>query len=139
MCIRDSEALLGCSMTGMMDNPGIAFDVGLQREMAALILKVNAEVAAKIGINPAARATCVKPAGTTSCILGTASGIHAHHAKRYFRRVQANKAEIPFQFFKGHNPRAVEDSVWNPNGTDAVITFCIEVPEDCLLYTSRCV
>jgi ribonucleoside-diphosphate reductase alpha chain len=124
------EALLGCSMTGMMDNPGIAFDVGLQREMAALILKVNAEVAAKIGINPAARATCVKPAGTTSCILGTASGIHAHHAKRYFRRVQANKAEIPFQFFKGHNPRAVEDSVWNPNGTDAVITFCIEVPEE---------
>ncbi len=124
------EALLGCSMTGMMDNPGIAFDVGLQREMAKLILEVNAEVAAKIGINPAARATCVKPAGTTSCILGTASGIHAHHAKRYFRRVQANKNEIPFQFFAGYNPRAVEDSVWNPNGTDAVITFCIEVPEE---------
>ncbi len=123
------EALLGCSMTGMMDNPAIAFDPELQRRMAALILEVNEEVARKIGINPCARATCVKPAGTTSCILGTASGIHAHHARRYFRRVQANLGETPYQFFKAHNLRAVEPSVWNPNGTDAVITFCIEVPE----------
>ena len=124
------EALLGCSMTGMMDNPKIAFDTDLQRKMAQLILDVNAEMAHKLGLNPAARATCVKPAGTTSCILGTASGIHAHHAKRYFRRVQANKTEIPFQFFHAHNPRAVENSVWSPNSTDAVITFCIEVPAE---------
>ena len=48
--------------------------------MAKLILDENAKFAAKLGINPAARSTCVKPAGTTSCILGTASGIHAHHA-----------------------------------------------------------
>lgn len=124
------EALLGCSMTGMMDNPKIAFNPELQRRMAQLILDVNAGIAKRIGINPCARATCVKPAGTTSCILGTASGIHPHHAKRYFRRVQANISEAPLQFFKLHNPRAVEKSVWNPNGTDDVITFCIEVPED---------
>lgn len=124
------EALLGCSMTGMMDNPAIAFDPELQTKMAKLILDVNAAFAPKLSINPAARATCVKPAGTTSCILGTASGIHAHHAKRYFRRVQANKAEIPYQYFQLHNTRAVENSVWNPNGTDAIITFCIEVPEE---------
>ena len=124
------EALLGCSMTGMMDNPAIAFDPVLQTKMAKLILDVNAQVARKIGLNPAARATCVKPAGTTSCILGTASGIHAHHAKRYFRRVQANKSEIPYQYFQLHNTRAVENSVWNPNGTDAIITFCIEVPQE---------
>jgi ribonucleoside-diphosphate reductase alpha chain len=123
------EALLGCSMTGMMDNPAIAFDPKIQRDMAQLILDVNARVAKKLGINPCARATCVKPAGTTSCILGTASGIHAHHARRYFRRVQANLTEAPYQYFKAHNLRAVERSVWNPNGTDAVITFCIEVPE----------
>ncbi len=123
------EALLGCSMTGMMDNPKIAFDPQIQRDMAQLILDVNEDMARKLGINPAARATCVKPAGTTSCILGTASGIHAHHARRYFRRVQANIGEAPYQYFKAHNLRAVERSVWNPNGTDAVITFCIEVPE----------
>ncbi|MFM2092643.1 MAG: hypothetical protein RLZZ127_3132, partial [Planctomycetota bacterium] len=124
------EALLGCSMTGMMDNPRIAFDPDLQDRMAQLILDVNAGMAAKLGINPCARATCVKPAGTTSCILGTASGIHPHHAKRYFRRVQANVTEAPLQYFRAHNPRAVEKSVWNPNGTDEVITFCVEVPEE---------
>lgn len=120
------EALLGVSMTGMMDNPAIAFDAALQREMARLILDVNEQIAAKIGVNPAARATCVKPAGTSSCVLGTASGIHPHHAKRYFRRVQANVSEKPLQTFRAINPRAVEPSVWNPNGTDQVITFCIE-------------
>jgi ribonucleoside-diphosphate reductase alpha chain len=128
--IVQREALLGCSMTGMMDNPKIAFDPVLQRKMARLILEVNEQMAAKLGINPCARATCVKPAGTTSCILGTASGIHAHHAKRYFRRVQANVNEAPLQYFQLHNPRAVEKSVWNPNGTDEVITFCIQVPEE---------
>ncbi len=121
------EALLGCSMTGMMDNPAIAFDPKIQRSMAGLILNINESVAKRIGINPCARATCVKPAGTTSCILGTASGIHPHHAKRYFRRVQANQMEVPFQYFSAHNPRAVETSVWSPN-KDAVITFCVEVP-----------
>jgi ribonucleoside-diphosphate reductase alpha chain len=124
------EALLGCSMTGMMDNPKIAFNTALQTRMAQLILEVNAGIAQRLGLNPAARATCVKPAGTTSCILGTASGIHPHHAKRYFRRVQANVNEAPLQYFRLHNPRAVEKSVWNPNGTDEVITFCVEVPEE---------
>lgn len=129
------EALLGCSMTGMMDNPKIAFDPALQQRMAKLILDVNAELAPKLGIQPCARATCVKPAGTTSCILGTASGIHPHHAKRYFRRVQANVNEAPLQYFEMHNARAVEKSVWNPNGTDKVITFCVEVPKDALIKT----
>jgi ribonucleoside-diphosphate reductase alpha chain len=124
--ITRREALLGCSMTGMMDSPDVVFNETNQRDGAALILATNEAFAAKIGVNPAARATCVKPAGTTSCILGTSSGIHAHHARRYLRRVQANKLEAPYQYFREHNPLAVEDSVWNPNGTDGVITFCIE-------------
>ena len=122
------EALLGVSMTGMMDAPELAFDPGVQERMARLIVAVNAELAPRIGIRPAARTTCIKPAGTTSCILGTASGIHPHHAKRYFRRVQARSGEAPLAWFKERNPRAVERSVWNPNGTDEVITFCVEVP-----------
>lgn len=64
---------------------------------------------------------------TTSCILGTASGIHPHHAKRYFRRVQSNKIETPLQYFKKFNPAAVEQSVWA--STDEIITFLCEVPD----------
>lgn len=122
------EALLGVSMTGIQDAPEITLDPEIQKEGAQLILEVNEEIASKIGINKCARATCIKPAGTTSCILGTASGIHPHHAKRYFRRVQANKLEFPVQYFAMHNPAAVEDSVWSSNGTDQVITFLCEVP-----------
>lgn len=123
------EALLGVSMTGMADNPDIAFDPAIQRKGAKLILKENERIAAILGIEKCARATCVKPAGTTSCILGTASGIHPHHAKRYFRRVQANKLEAPLQYFQQFNPHAVEESVWSNNKTDMIITFLCEVPD----------
>lgn len=123
------EALLGVSITGMMDNPDVLFDEEAQKEMAHLVLKTNEWMAKKIGINPAARTTCVKPAGTTSCILGTGSGIHPHHAKRYFRRVQANSMEPVLQWFKQYNPHAIEPCVWSANKTDEVITFCVEVPD----------
>ncbi len=131
--IAKREALLGISMTGMMEHPQIAFDPELQKEMAKYILEVNAEVAARIGINPAARATCIKPAGSTSSLLGTSSGIHPHHAKRYLRRAQANEDELLVDFFKGVNPKAVEKSVWNPNGTDVVLTFCIKANPEALI------
>jgi ribonucleoside-triphosphate reductase len=126
--ITRREALLGVSITGMMDNPDVLFDPQVLRDGAKIVKDVNKEVAQIIGINQAARTTCVKPAGSTSCILGTASGIHPHHAKRYFRRVQANIQENPVQHFKGINPRAVEQSVWDPNGVTEVITFLCEVP-----------
>jgi ribonucleoside-diphosphate reductase alpha chain len=127
--IVKKEALLGCSITGIMDSPDILLNPEIQREMAKFIIKTNEEISKKIGINPAARVTAVKPAGTTSLILGTASGIHPHHAKRYFRRIQSNKNEMPLQFFKMHNPIAVEESQWSVNKTDEIITFCIEVPK----------
>lgn len=125
----EDEALLGVSMTGMMDSPEILFDPKIQRSAAKEILKQNSITAGHLGINECARATCVKPAGTSSCVLGSSSGIHPHHAKRYFRRVQANKLEFPVQEFKKHNPLAIEESVWSSNKTDLVITFVCEVPQ----------
>lgn len=130
--IAEREALLGVSMTGIMDNPNYALDWELQRKFAQEVLDVNEIIAAKLGINPTARGTCVKPAGSTSCLMETASGIHAHHAKRYFRRAQANKMEEPLQYYHSHNPRAVEQSVWSANDTDMVITFCIETDDEAL-------
>jgi len=125
--IAEKEALLGVSMTGMVDCPEVSFNPEIQRKGAELILSENERMSSLIGINLCARATCVKPAGTTSCILGTASGIHPHHAKRYFRRVQSNKNETPLQYFKKFNPAAVEQSVWA--STDEIITFLCEVPD----------
>jgi ribonucleoside-diphosphate reductase alpha chain len=120
------EALLGVSMTGMMDSPDIAFNEEIQRNGAKIVKAVNSKIAKSININPAARLTCVKPSGTSSCILGSSSGIHPHHAKRYFRRVQANRLEAPVLHFQKTNPSAVEESKWSD--TDYVITFLCEIP-----------
>ena len=121
------EALLGVSMTGIMDKPEICLDPTIQRHGAKIVKDTNKKIAEKININIAARTTCIKPEGTTSCILGTSSGIHPHHAKRYIRRVQANKMEPIYQYFQTINERACEESVWSANDSDAVISFCVEV------------
>jgi ribonucleoside-diphosphate reductase alpha chain len=130
--IVEHEALLGISMTGMMDNPNIAFDPKILQNGVAIIKKTNTSLALELGINPSARLTCVKPAGTTSCILETSSGIHPAHAKRYFRRVQSNKEENPLKYFKSINQVAVEESVWSANKTDDVITFLCKTPPGAL-------
>jgi len=127
--IVKKESLLGVSVTGMQDNPHVTFDPKLQREMAQLVIDTNSWLAQLIGINPAARCTCIKPSGTASCILGSASGVHPHHARRYARRVQANQLEEVFQHFKKYNPQACEKSVWSANDTDEIVTFCVEVPD----------
>lgn len=117
------EALLGVSMTGMMDSPEISFNPEVLERGANIVKDVNERVAKLIGINKAARTTCIKPAGSTSCILGTSSGIHPCHSRRYFRRVQSNNLEGPLKFFKNYNKQAVEGSVWSAGKTDDVITF----------------
>lgn len=121
--IVERESLTGVSMTGMMDSPSIAFSAEDLRLGACKVKEVNKRIAELIGINQASRTTCVKPAGSTSCILSTASGIHPRHAKRYFRRVQVNKLEEPLAYFRGFNPQAIEESVWSSGKTDDVITF----------------
>lgn len=125
------EALLGVSVTGWMDNPKLLLNPKLQREMAKYSIEINKEYAEKIGINQASRVTCTKPAGTTSIVFGTGSGIHPHHARHYFRRVRMNKSEKPLEYFKLHNPKMVESSV--SNDYDDIITFCVQVPESAIL------
>ena len=131
LCRR--EALLGVSITGMMDSPAVTLDPIMQQKMANYTIEVNREISLKIGTEPGARLTCVKPAGSTSLLLGTASGIHPRHARRYFRRVQANKTDPVYKFFNTQNPHMCNESVWSANKTDDVITFCVEAPEEAIL------
>jgi ribonucleoside-triphosphate reductase (thioredoxin) len=131
--LTEEEALLGCSITGIMDSPEILLNPDNQKNMALYAVQVNKEWAKKIGINQAARVTLCKPEGSSSLVLGCASGIHPHHAKpNYFRRVQCNKLDPIYKFFKKHNPHMCEESVWSENKTDDVITFPIIVPENCI-------
>jgi ribonucleoside-diphosphate reductase alpha chain len=99
------ESLLGVSITGMMDNPKLAFDPVILRTGAQLVIDTNANVAELLGINSAARTTVIKPEGTGSKHLGgVASGVGAHHARRYFSRIRCNPADPAYQYFKQHNP-----------------------------------
>jgi len=127
------EALLGVSITGMMDNPDLLLNEELQKELAKYACQANEEWADKLGINAAARVTCIKPEGTSSLVLKSASGIHPHHARRYFRRVQCNKLDNVYKFFKKHNPHMCEESIWSANKTDDVICFPIEVSEKAIV------
>lgn len=123
------ESLLGVSLTGIMEKHDLVLSEKVLKAGAKIAVETNKEMAKKIGINQAARVTCLKPEGTSSSMLGTSSGIHPHHAKRYIRHVQANVLEAPFQHFKGYNPQACEKSSWSANNTDEVIKFPIEVPD----------
>jgi ribonucleoside-diphosphate reductase alpha chain len=127
--IFEREALLGVSLTGIMEKHDLVLTEKVLKAGAKIAVETNKEMAKKIGINQAARVTCLKPEGTSSSMLGTSSGIHPHHAKRYIRHVQANVLEAPYQHFKNYNPQACEKSSWSANNTDEVIKFPIEVPD----------
>lgn len=130
--IVEREALLGCSITGFMNNPKILFDENILKKGANLIKKTNKKIAKLININPAARTTCVKPAGSTSVLLQTVSGIHPEHSPLYIRNVQINKENQLAKIFLETNPHMIEESAWSVNKTDYIISFPIISPENSL-------
>lgn len=130
--IFEREALLGVSLTGWMNNPDVLLSEETLKHGAEIVKEVNAEVAALLGINPAARTTCVKPSGNASVLLQTASGIHAEHAPRYLRHVQLNKDSEVARLIAETNPYMVEESVWSANGTDYAVAFPVISPEGSL-------
>jgi ribonucleoside-diphosphate reductase alpha chain len=98
----EEEALLGVSLTGILDNKmmrtqGTELDSLLSclRETA---VDANKEWAKRMGINPAAAITCVKPSGTVSQLTDSASGIHARHSEYYIRTVRADRKDPLCQF-----------------------------------------
>ena len=101
-----------------------------------LIKESNKEFAEDFGINPAARTTCVKPAGTTSLVLGTSSGIHAWHNGYYIRRIRVGKNEAIYSYLKKVLPALVEDEAFRPHDT-AVISIPQKAPEGASLRTEN--
>lgn len=133
--LTEEESLLGCSITGIFNNPEILLNPEILRTGAEICVETNRIWADKIGINQAARVTALKPEGTGSLAIAEENdipspGIHAHHSRKYFRRVQANKSDPIYKYFKKHNPHMCEESVWSANKTDDVITFPIIIEDE---------
>ena len=100
----EAERLLGVSLTGIMDNPLLtAKNKGLNETLAHLrqvAVDTNAEFADKLGIPVSAAITCVKPSGTVSQLVDSASGIHARHSRFYVRTVRGDNKDPLTQFMK---------------------------------------
>ncbi len=127
----EKDALIGVSMTGIASGAVLKLDM----DEAAKCVKVeNARVAELIDIKPAARTTCVKPAGTTSLTLGTSSGIHAWHNDYYIRRIRVGKNEPIYAYLEKNHPELVEDEYFSPH-TTAVISIPQKAPEGSILRT----
>jgi len=127
----EKDALIGVSMTGIASGRVLQDDISLT-DAANVVKEENARVAEMIGINQAARTTCVKPAGTTSLTLGTSSGIHAWHNDYYIRRIRVGKNEPIYWHLAIHHPELVEDEFFRPHDT-AVISVPQRAPEGSIL------
>tara|TARA_R110000824_G_scaffold76698_8_gene194288 strand:+ start:344 stop:2215 length:1872 start_codon:yes stop_codon:yes gene_type:complete len=127
----EKDALIGVSMTGIASGRVLQDDIDLTAA-AHVVKEENARVAQAIGINKAARTTCVKPAGTTSLTLGTSSGIHAWHNDYYIRRIRVGKNEPIYWHLAIHHPELVEDEFFRPHDT-AVISVPQRAPEGSIL------
>jgi len=118
-------------MTGIGSNKVMSLDM----TQAAEVVKLeNARVAELIGINKAARTTCVKPAGTTSLVLGTSSGIHAWHNDFYVRRLRVGKNEAIYSYLLNNHPELVEDEYFRAHDT-AVISVPQASPKNSIVRT----
>jgi len=118
----EKEALIGVGITGI--GSGKLDDVNL-KNAAKIVTDENKRVAKIIGINTAARSTTIKPSGTSSIVLGTASGVHAYHAPYYIRRVRVGKNEAIYKFLAKKHPELVEDDYFKPH-----IQAIISVPQE---------
>lgn len=127
--IFEREALLGVSITGWMNSPKVLLDPETLKEGARIVKEVNKRVAKLLGINPAARTTCVKPSGNASTLLGTAPATQGEHSPRYLRLTQMNKLSPIAQTMVHENPYMVEESVWSESNSDYVIMWPIIAPK----------
>jgi len=119
----EEERLLGVSMTGIMDNELTAYDITRFGQWAReAVIEANADLAHTLGINPSTATTCVKPSGTVSQLVNSASGIHPRYAEFYVRRVRMDIKDPICKFLTDNNVPAEPDQY---NSSAMVFSFPI--------------
>jgi ribonucleoside-triphosphate reductase (thioredoxin) len=126
----EEERLLGVSLTGIMDNPLMTTkNQGLEKtleHLKSIAVATNAEWAERLGIPVATAITCVKPSGTVSQLVDSASGIHARHSAYYIRTVRGDNKD-PLTKFMSDQGIPNEPDVMKPDQT-TVFSFPIKAP-----------
>jgi len=129
----ERDALIGVGQTGIGSGVILSYDLA---EAAEIVKEENERVAGLLNINVSARCTTVKPSGTSSCVLGTSSGIHAWHNDYYIRRQRLGKNEALYQHLAKHHPELIEDEYFNPYH-QAVVEIPQKAPEGSILRTEN--
>ena len=129
------DALLGIGMTGIASGEVLQYNLEVAAKIA---VKTNQLISGIIGTNEAARVTCIKPSGTTSLVLGTASGIHAWHAPHYIRTMRFNKTEDLALYLEINHPELCEDDVLRPKDT-VCVRIPVKAPEGSILRTETAI
>jgi ribonucleoside-diphosphate reductase alpha chain len=127
----EKDALIGVGMTGIASGAVLKLSM---KEAAGIVKEENERVAKILGIHKAARCTTVKPSGTTSCVLGTSSGVHAWHDEYYFRRIRLGKNESLYTHLLINHPELIEDEYFKPQ-SQAVVTIPQKSPEGAITRT----
>jgi ribonucleoside-triphosphate reductase len=130
----EEERLLGVSLTGIMDNPLTNGKEGNLKELLCQLKKhavtINSSYATNYGIPQSTAITCVKPSGTVSQLVNSASGIHARHSKYYVRTVRGD-AKDPLTNFMIDQGVPNEPDITKPKDT-VVFSFPMKSPEGCV-------
>ena len=123
----EDERLLGVSLTGIMDNEITNNpSTKLLNKLRDSAVQTNRDYAEQLGINPSAAITCVKPSGTVSQLVDSASGIHARHSEYYIRTVRGDNKDPLTQFLTNAGIPA-EPCVMKPDST-TVFSFPVKSP-----------
>ena len=133
------ESLLGVSLTGIMDNEFLSGKKGKRditlpdflEDLKAVCVKENKKWAEAIGVNQSTAITCVKPSGTVSQLVDSASGIHPRYSEYYIRTVRADKKD-PLAIFMNAYSFPVEDDVTKP-AHNAVYSFPVHAPKNSVM------
>lgn len=121
----DEERLLGVSFTGVCDNFDILNNKDNLNELRQVAIDTNKEWAGRLGINPSASITCVKPSGTVSQLVNSSSGLHPRHSPYYIRTVRADQKDPVTDFLKS---QGVPWEVDVTNANNCVFSFPIASP-----------
>ena len=131
-----AERLLGVSLTGIMDNKMMSNpDPKFLEEMRDVARKTNEKYAKRLDVQVSASITCVKPSGTVSQLVDSASGIHTRHSDYYVRTIRMDKKDAIYEFLKEKGVH-VEDEQYRPEST-AVFSFPIKSPKGCITRNDK--
>jgi len=135
----EEERLLGVSLTGIMDNPLLTSkNKGLSQTLNHLrhvAVQTNKEWAERLGVQQSTAITCVKPSGTVSQLVDSASGIHARHSQHYIRTVRGDSKD-PITQFMADQGIPSEPCVMKPD-TTVVFSFPIQSPKNAITRTDE--